>query len=66
MNNKGKELAAMKIVSTIKCMLNKKPKEPIYLERRSCKKSQENHNSQKHQDQRCEEERKSPEDDRDW
>jgi hypothetical protein len=61
MNNEGKELAAKKKVSTIKCMLNKKPRQPICMTWKEdhIKELQENHNNQE-----CEEERKSPEKDR--
>jgi hypothetical protein len=57
MNNKGKELVAKKIMSTIKHMLYKKIEEPISMTWKEDKvlKSQEKHNNQI-----CEEVRNSP------
>jgi hypothetical protein len=53
LNNKGKELAAKKIVSTIKYILNKKTTEQIYMtwNEDHAKETQENHDSQKRQGQ---------------
>jgi hypothetical protein len=66
LNNKGKELAARKIVSSIKHMLHKKTKEPIYMTWRDdyVKGTQENLNSQEYQVWGHEEERNSPEKER--
>jgi hypothetical protein len=48
MNDKGKELVAKKIISTIKYMLHKKIEEPISMtwKEDKVKKSQEKHNNQ--------------------
>jgi hypothetical protein len=56
-NKKGKELAAMKIVSIIKYMLNNKTKEPIYIDWKAdnVKEILENDNRREHQGQRYEE-----------
>jgi hypothetical protein len=53
LDSKGKELAAKKIVSTIKYILNKKTKEPIYMTWNEdyAEETLENHSSQEHQDQ---------------
>jgi hypothetical protein len=66
LNNKGKELAARKIVSSIKHMLHKKTKEPIYMTWKDdyVKGTQENLNSQEYQVRGHEEERNSPEKER--
>jgi hypothetical protein len=52
LNNRGKELPAKKIVSTIKYMVNKKTKEPTGMtwNEDHAKEILESHNSQEHQD----------------